>query len=512
MKSYRKTFKDKKEKAIPNLWERESFNMKKKLILLVVSIFASISLAAHLEAVEEIEYTVFQHGGFSVEYPDWKVEKKAEKGRLLLKVTKGACAVQVELFESDFDTVYGEYVKALRKSGAFVNEDPSQYILVQRGSFFFMKLIFYKKFFADGENTYVVTVASKRSAEEKYAPLRARVFNSGKGTESTLVEDDAAKTFALEEDEEYPFGIYLTDSQGSFLKRVYKSRHHIEEAKLSHDGKKIVFSEHVGLSGRADTIKSRAYGEICVINRDGSGYRVLTQDKFADMQPNWSADNRHIIFTSDRSKRPGRYDLDIFVMDEDGGNLRSLTNSPDVVDADSHAYGGKIAFTKSAAGRVPQSIWIMNEDGSNVKQLTHPTRTGKSKVGYYFGDFDPNISFDGKKIVFESLEDDNYKVFGKRVGRYSIKVMNIDGSQIKNISRGDLSEGIPHWTPDGRIVFMAVGGKIDSFKKLFIVNSDGSERQRLIKTKPGMFLHGRPAASRGDTEAGLIVFSGEFFK
>jgi TolB protein len=60
--------------------------------------------------------------------------------------------------------------------------------------------------------------------------------------------------------------------------------------------------------------------DIVLVQRDGTNWRDLTNDKFFDRYPRWSPDGKRIAFTSDRS---GRYE--IWTIDADGTNLRQLS-------------------------------------------------------------------------------------------------------------------------------------------------------------------------------------------
>ena len=67
-------------------------------------------------------------------------------------------------------------------------------------------------------------------------------------------------------------------------------------------------------------VPRRTQDDILVVNRDGTNWRDLTNDKFFDRYPRWSPDGKRIAFTSDRS---GRYE--IWLLDADATNLRQLT-------------------------------------------------------------------------------------------------------------------------------------------------------------------------------------------
>ncbi len=64
----------------------------------------------------------------------------------------------------------------------------------------------------------------------------------------------------------------------------------------------------------------RTQEDIAVVNRDGTNWRELTNDKYFDRYPRWSPDGKTIAFTSDRT---GRYE--IWTLDADGTNLCQLT-------------------------------------------------------------------------------------------------------------------------------------------------------------------------------------------
>jgi eukaryotic-like serine/threonine-protein kinase len=60
--------------------------------------------------------------------------------------------------------------------------------------------------------------------------------------------------------------------------------------------------------------------DIVVVNRDGTNWRDLTNDRFFDRYPRWSPDGKRVAFVSDRS---GRYE--VWMLDIDATTLRQLT-------------------------------------------------------------------------------------------------------------------------------------------------------------------------------------------
>ena len=83
----------------------------------------------------------------------------------------------------------------------------------------------------------------------------------------------------------------------------------IVRPELSPDGKQFVMR-----------VPRRTQDDLAVLSRDGSSWHDLTNDKFFDRYPRWSADGKKIAFVSDRS---GSYE--IWTIDADGTNLRQVT-------------------------------------------------------------------------------------------------------------------------------------------------------------------------------------------
>ncbi|MBM3213279.1 hypothetical protein FJZ33_13770 [Candidatus Poribacteria bacterium] len=105
-----------------------------------------------------------------------------------------------------------------------------------------------------------------------------------------------------------------------------------------------------------------------------------------------------IVFHSNRDD--ASFD-DIYVMDQDGSNIRRLTNTPGFYDEipDWSPDGQKIVFCSTRDENL--ELYVMNADGSDKRNLT------KNSVEDYM----PSWSPDGKKIAFRSARDGNYEVY-----------------------------------------------------------------------------------------------------
>ncbi len=184
---------------------------------------------------------------------------------------------------------------------------------------------------------------------------------------------------------------------------------------------------------------------------DGSGVERLTDTPGYDAEATVGPDGR-IVFTSVRDG-----DMEIYSMNPDGSDVRRLTHrqgpdggpffSPD---------GSKIIFRgreipdggeyDDYRKLLDEGLWrptavevfVMDDDGSNVRQVTD------------FGgaSFAPYWHPDGERIIFASnLHDPDGRNF-------DLFMVNLDGTGLEQITYNDTFDGFPMFSPDGsRFIF-----------------------------------------------------------
>jgi len=198
--------------------------------------------------------------------------------------------------------------------------------------------------------------------------------------------------------------------------------------------------------------------QICLINADGSGQRVLTPGgSYDDFFPSIVPDGNAILFASDRT---GRYQIYEFNLLND--TLTQLTNF-----SDKNAYaptaspdGTLIVFYAWANGQdYPSShnIWLMERDGSNPVKITD--RSG--------GGWDPVWSPDGTRILFAS----------ETAGVPQLFIMDADGSNVYQVTYLSGIRGRNDWSVDGVSLATYIGTEWD--RDIYIFDTNGENMRQL---------------------------------
>jgi Tol biopolymer transport system component len=148
------------------------------------------------------------------------------------------------------------------------------------------------------------------------------------------------------------------------------------EAYFSADGKKLIFQS------TRDDLKC---DQIFTMNIDGSDVHMVSTGKGRTTCSYFFPNGKKILYSSTHlgsADCPPRPDFskgyvwavypsyDIFVANPDGSDLKQLTTTPGYdAEATFSIDGKKIVFTSLRNGDL--DIYIMDADGTNVKQLTH---------------------------------------------------------------------------------------------------------------------------------------------
>ncbi len=284
------------------------------------------------------------------------------------------------------------------------------------------------------------------------------------------------------------WGIYALDLADEGITLLHSAPREIQSLRLNNAGDAIVFCQK--MDGDANE-----FYEINTVRLDGGNPRRLTSNALWDLYPAWSPDDSQIAFLSWRET-----DLDIYIMEADGSDPRRLYDSGGQ-DADIDWVGDRIVFTAGSR------VWTVGADGTGARQLTDPPRAGEwGRANLPFGDYDPRLSPDGTRIVFERLEGDT-----SPHGNYNLFVVNADGTGETRLTANGYAQGLAGWSHAGdRIVFVVAAvngaGRFD----LYVMNADGTgSRDITPRFFPPAFLVHSAVFSKDDSK---VYFIGEWWQ
>ena len=193
--------------------------------------------------------------------------------------------------------------------------------------------------------------------------------------------------------------IYVMNSDGSNVVQLTNLKGFAGVPVYSPDEKLIVFQWR-----ETNNFQDNSKWRICLMNSDGSGFRVITPGMANDQVPNWSRDGKRLLFYSDRTGKD-----QLYTMKPDGADVRRVVASEFNDNAAFWSADNKqIAFASDRDGNV--ELYAMDANGKNQRRLTNTRATERGGVW----------APDGKRIAFSSDGD----------GPAHIYVINTDGSKL----------------------------------------------------------------------------------
>ena len=184
--------------------------------------------------------------------------------------------------------------------------------------------------------------------------------------------------------------IYVMNSDGSNVVKLTNLKGFAGVPVYSPDEKLIVFQWR-----ESNNFQDDSKWRICLMNSDGSGFRVITPGQANDQVPNWSRDGKRLLFYSDRTGKD-----QIYTMKPDGTDVLRVVASE---FSDNAAFWSpdnkKITFASDRDGNT--ELYVMDADGKNPQRLTNTRATERGGVW----------SPDGKRIAFSSDGDGPTRIY-----------------------------------------------------------------------------------------------------
>jgi len=205
--------------------------------------------------------------------------------------------------------------------------------------------------------------------------------------------------------------------------------------------------------------------DIYITNTDGTEEVRLTQHISEDSWAVWSPTGDQILFVSYRQD----WVPDLFLMDPDGTNIRKVFKETAHRTRPAYAPDGKrIAYLRDTE----HAIYTATITGEEEKRLV---QVGEKSNGQ------PAWSPDGRQIAFESNRHQPPPTDTRTpLAQYEIYVMNPDGSNVRRLTSSQPLEALrnPTWSPDGKQIAFAfhtyATNLISGFSTLKVMNVDGS--------------------------------------
>ncbi len=320
--------------------------------------------------------------------------------------------------------------------------------------------------------TQVLCVSAQESsisvAGEKHLRNVKQLTFGGENAEAYFSFDGKQLIFQSKRDGRGCDQIYSMNTDGSKVKMVSSGAGRTTCSYFFKGGKKILYASTFADKKECPVEPDRSKGyvwpvysqyEIYTSTPDGKNIKNLTNKPGYDAEATVSPNGKKIVFTSERGG-----DLDLYSMDINGRNVNRLTSelgydggaffSP---DSKQIVYRRSNPETPEEASRyedllsqhlvVPTvlEIWVMNVDGSNKRQVT--------KIAS--GSFAPFFTPDGNRIIFCTNYFDPEKGNRRRQPNFDLALINVDGTGIERVTFHETFDGFPMFSPDGKKLVFA---------------------------------------------------------
>jgi Tol biopolymer transport system component len=251
------------------------------------------------------------------------------------------------------------------------------------------------------------------------------------------------------------YQIFVQDLDTGKYRRVSPGLGKTTCSYFSPDGKKILFaSTHLDPEARKHYAteyqqrdeerrlgKRRRYQwdfdphmDVFEANPDGTGLKRLTDARGYDAEASYSPDGKQIVFCSNRDGN-----LELYIMDADGRNVRKLTNAPGCYNGGPFFSpdGRRVIFRSDRHKKDHLQLYVINTDGSGERALTNDLNWVHWAPFWYK---------DSRHIVYTAADHSNPMARPN----YDLYWMDVETGKRVRLTDAPGADVLPAFSADGR--------------------------------------------------------------
>lgn len=246
--------------------------------------------------------------------------------------------------------------------------------------------------------------------------------------------------------------------------------------------------------------------EVFVADYDGANFRRLTQDRSICLLPKWTADGREVFYTTYKFGNP-----DLMAVSAVGGPAREVLTRNGLNLAGGFSPDGQYLL-----------VTLSNHSATDIFRvgLTNGNREPVQITHHAGIDASPTYSPDGRQIAFVSDRSGNPNIFIQELetgrtrrltnlnwtdspawspngdwialsgrvhhkAKLNIYLVDLTGSQLRQLTRDNADNEDPSWSPDGR--YVAFTTTRNRRREIYVMDADGSAPHRLIEVPGNSF-------------------------
>jgi hypothetical protein len=256
------------------------------------------------------------------------------------------------------------------------------------------------------------------------------------------------------------------------------------------------------------------FGDLYLINADGSGRRPLLVDPTTAIDPAWTPDGQAVLFMDIRGGGASEIETKLSLIDADGSNLRpfgdDLSGSTPRWAPDGRHVAFLATYTDDGGNGHRSGVWIAKPDGTEPYRL--PTQDDQLCESIYCSYIQGDLFWypDADRIGYTGaieqrfgtrswfyttrLSDSTmapivppFPVWARDGSRFVvfdfnlIQIMAPDGTPLDTIPVGSGSITLPQavWSPDGEWLAYVFYEEPSGRNQLWIADRDGNRRRRI---------------------------------